>query len=91
MCDSFSEGSPLAEQEYAVYTSSKAGDRFSLKTGKIRPESPDSERLRSAGNEIPVFFVNQDEVFQTILGIGGAFTGLYINVIHRIRIISCTY
>ena len=81
----------MSEQEYAVYTSSKAGDRFSLKTGKIRAESPESERHRSAGNKIPVFFVNQDEVFQTILGIGGAFTGLYINVIHRIRIISCTY
>ena len=74
VCDSFSEGSPLSEQEYAVYTSSKAGDRFSLRTGKIRQQPSDGERLHFAENEVK-FVVNQDEVFQTILGIGGAFTG----------------
>ena len=35
-CDSFSECTPLSKGEYAVYTSSKSGDRFSLKTGKLK-------------------------------------------------------
>ncbi|KAL9986686.1 hypothetical protein ACROYT_G000862 [Oculina patagonica] len=72
-CDSFSDGSsPLSEDEYAVYTSSKAGDRFSLRTGKIGQAS-DRRKLRFTEAEVD-FTVNQSEVFQTILGIGGAFT-----------------
>ena len=73
-CDSFSEGSPLSELEYAVYTSSKAGDRFSLRTGKMR-QATDRGKLHFSGAEVK-FAVNLGEVFQTILGIGGAFTGL---------------
>ena len=77
-CDSFSEGTtPLPEHEYAVYTSSKAGDRFRLRTGKARQAS-DGGKLHFAEAEVK-FTVNQSEVFQTILGIGGAFTGLYRN------------
>ncbi|KAJ7318921.1 hypothetical protein OS493_036793 [Desmophyllum pertusum] len=71
-CDSFSEGSPLSELEYAVYTSSKAGDRFSLRTGKMR-QATDRGKLHFSGAEVK-FAVNLGEVFQTILGIGGAFT-----------------
>lgn len=76
-CDSFTEGtSPLSELEYAVYTSSKAGDRFILKTGKVRQASENRE-LRFTDAVQVKFTVNQSEVFQTILGIGGAFTGLF--------------
>ena len=79
-CDSFSEGStPLSEHEYAVYTSSKAGNRFSLRTGKARQAS-NGGKLHFSEAEVK-FTVNQSEVFQTILGIGGAFTGLYRNAI----------
>jgi len=77
-CDSFSEGTtPLSEHEYAVYTSSKAGDRFSLRIGKAR-QALKREKLHFAEAEVK-FTVNQSEGFQTILGIGGAFTGLCRN------------
>ena len=74
-CDSFSEGIPLSKQEYAVYTSSKSGDRFSLRTGKIK-KALGGNKSPAVEDEI-TFTVNQGEVFQTILGIGGAFTGKY--------------
>lgn len=79
-CDSFTEGTtPLPDHEYAVYTSSKAGDRFSLRTGKARQAS---DGVKSHFSEAEVkFTVSQSEVFQTILGIGGAFTGLYRNAV----------
>lgn len=74
-CDSFSEGIPLSKEEYAVYTSSKSGDRFSLRTGKIK-KTLGGNQSPTAEDEITLT-VNQGEVFQTILGIGGAFTGKY--------------
>lgn len=70
-CDEFGKGSPLSDGEYAVYTSSKAGDRFNLKTGKIK-NFLDGARYPDA--EVS-FTVNQTSRFQTILGFGGAFTG----------------
>lgn len=73
-CDKFGKGSPLSDGEYAVYTSSKAGDRFNLKTGKIT-KFLDAARYPDA--EIN-FTVNQTGRFQTILGFGGAFTGKFI-------------
>lgn len=72
-CDSFSEGSRLSRGEYAVYTSSKAGDRFNLRTGKIQSDSEGS--LPRAEEAVLTFTVNHSEIFQTILGFGGAFTG----------------
>lgn len=69
-CDSFSDGSPLSDGEYAVYTSSKAGDRFSLKTGSTR-KVPDGIVLPAAEVNL---IVNRTDVFQTMLGFGGAFT-----------------
>ena len=72
-CDSFSEGSPLPKDSYAVYTSSKAGDRFNLRTGKIKKVS-DGSKSPVAEAEV-AFTVNQRKVFQKILGFGGAFTG----------------
>ena len=79
-CDSFSEGTtPLSEHEYAVYTSSKAGDRFSLRIGRAR-QALQKEKVHFAEAEVK-FTVSQSEVFQTILGIGGAFTGLCRNAI----------
>ena len=78
-CDSFSEGSPLSHDEYAVYTSSKAGDRFSLRTGKIQSDSKGSPP-RAEEAEL-TFTVNQSEIFQTILGFGGAFTGTENNLL----------
>ena len=79
-CDSFCEGTPLSKQEYAVYTSSKAGDRFRLRTGKIK-KTLDGSKSPAAEDEI-TFTVNQGEVFQTILGFGGAFTGKYFLGFH---------
>ena len=78
-CDSFSKGtSPLPEQEYAVYTSSRSGDRFSLRTGKIRQLADQALDKDADVRHVEVkFAVNKSEVFQTILGIGGAFTGLH--------------
>ena len=75
-CDSFSNGSPLSEMEYAVYTSSKAGDRFSLRTGKIKKDV-DGNKSPDVAAEV-TFNVNQSEIFQTILGFGGAFTGRFV-------------
>ena len=72
-CDSFSEGSPLPKHNYAVYTSTKAGDRFNLRTGKIKKAS-DGSKSPVAEAEV-AFTVNQRKVFQKILGFGGAFTG----------------
>ena len=72
-CDSFSEGSPLPKDSYAVYTSSKAGDRFNLRTGKIKKAS-DGSKSPVAEAEV-AFTVKHRRVFQTILGFGGAFTG----------------
>ena len=69
-CDSFSEGTPLAMQEYAVYTSTKAGERFSLKTAKFNK----SLGLKSSVNDAQLV-VNTSVKFQEILGFGGAFTG----------------
>lgn len=69
-CDEFIKGSPLSDGEYAVYTSSKAGDRFNLKTGKIK-KFLDGARYPDV--EVS-FAVNQTSRFQTILGFGGAFT-----------------
>ena len=73
-CDSFSEGKELPSEEYAVYTSSKTGDRFKLTTGTFDK----TKRRRPSG-----FFengmklsVNRSTSFQTILGFGGAFTGI---------------
>ena len=70
-CDEFTKGSPLSDGEYAVYTSSKAGDRFNLKTGKMK-KFLDGARYPDV--EVS-FTVNQTSRFQTILGFGGAFTG----------------
>ena len=87
-CDSFSKGrTPLSGHEYAVYTSSKAGDRFRLRTGKARQAS-EKGKLHFAEAEVK-FTVNQSEVFQTILGIGGAFTGLYRNAIYDLLACVC--
>ena len=74
-CDSFSEGIPLSKEEYSVYTSSKSGDRFSLRTGKIK-KTLSGNKSPAVEDEITLA-VDQGEVFQTILGIGGAFTGKY--------------
>lgn len=83
-CDSFSEGTtPLSEHEYAVYSSSKAGDRFSLRIGRAR-QALEKEKVHFAEAEVK-FTVNQNEVFQTILGIGGAFTGLCRNAIWLVK------
>ena len=80
-CDSFSEGtSPLSKHKYAVYTSSKAGDRFSLKTGKFRLLSDSEEESTRA--EVK-FTVDRKEVYQKIHGIGGSFTGLYRYILNK--------
>ena len=69
-CDAFSEGTPLSLGEYAVYTSTKAGDRFTLKTARYNK----SLNLNSTqiGTQL---IVNASSTFQKILGFGGAFTG----------------
>ena len=69
-CDSFSEGIPLGTEEYAVYTSSKAGERFSLKTAKFDK----SLTVKSSVEDVRLM-VNSSVGFQKILGFGGAFTG----------------
>ena len=69
-CDSFSEGTPLEAGEYAMYTSTKAGDRFKLKTARFNK----SLHLNSAQIGA-LLIVNTSVTFQKILGFGGAFTG----------------
>ena len=69
-CDSFSEGSPLSRKEYAVYTSTKAGDRFRLTTATLN----NSLNLKSTQTDVQLI-VNSSVTFQKILGFGGAFTG----------------
>ena len=69
-CDSFSAGEPLSAQEYAVYTSSQAGDRFDLTTGRF------NKTLGVNSSQTVVkLAVNKSVTFQKILGFGGAFTG----------------
>ena len=69
-CDSFTSGEPLSAQEYTVYTSSKAGDRFNLTTGRF------SKTLGVKSTETVIkLAVNKSVTFQSILGFGGAFTG----------------
>ena len=69
-CDSFTSGEPLSAQEYAVYTTSKAGDRFNLTTGTF------SKTLGVKSTETVIkLAVNKSVTFQSILGFGGAFTG----------------
>lgn len=69
-CDSFTSGEPLPAQEYAVYTSSKAGDRFILTTGTF------SKTLGVKSTDTVIkLAVNESVTFQSILGFGGAFTG----------------
>lgn len=70
-CDSFSEGSPLSTKEYAVYTSTKAGDRFNLTTARFSK----SLNLKSPQTGVQLI-VNSSVTFQKILGFGGAFTGV---------------
>lgn len=71
-CDSFTWGEPLSAQEYAVYTSSKAGDRFKLKTASF------NKTLGVKSDETTIkLAVNNSVKFQKILGFGGAFTGQY--------------
>ena len=70
-CDSFGEGSPLPTEEYAVYTSSKAGDRFKLKTAKFNT-TLDLKSTQTGAQLV----VNRSVTFQNILGFGGAFTGI---------------
>ena len=69
-CDSFTWGEPLSTQEYGVYTSSKAGDRFSLKTGRFNK----TFGVKSSQTVVKLA-VNKSVTFQKILGFGGAFTG----------------
>ena len=69
-CDSFTWGEPLTAQEYAVYTSSKAGDRFSLQTGRFNK----TVGVKSSQTTVKLA-VNKTVTFQKILGFGGAFTG----------------
>lgn len=80
-CDSFSDGSPLSPKAYAVYTSTKSGDRFRLTTSRFN----ESLNLKSAQTGAQVT-VNSSVSFQKILGFGGAFTGAwnsYVNLIRR--------
>ena len=72
-CDSFSEGSPLLTKEYAVYTSTKAGDRFRLTRARLNK----SLNLKSVQTGVQLI-VNSSVIFQKILGFGGAFTGVWI-------------
>lgn len=71
-CASFSEGSPLSTREYAVYTSTKAGDRFRLRTARLN----DTLNLKSTQSSVQLT-VNSSVAFQKILGFGGAFTGMW--------------
>lgn len=75
-CDSFAWGEPLSAQEYGVYTSSKAGDRFSLKTGRFNK----TFGVKSSQTVVKLA-VNKSVTFQKILGFGGAFTGQCWNVV----------
>ncbi len=70
-CDSFSKGTPLEAEEYAVYTSTKAGDRFKLKTARFNKSLNLNSRQINAK-----LIVNASVTFQKILGFGGAFTGM---------------
>ena len=69
-CDAFSEGTPLKTGEYAVYTSTKDGDRFKLRKTTF------NNSLNSNSPQIGTkLVINASVSFQKILGFGGAFTG----------------
>ena len=84
-CASFSEGSPLSTREYAVYTSTKAGDRFRLTTARLK----NTLNLKSVQTGVQLT-VNSRVAFQKILGFGGAFTGkiMWNSYVNR-KILSC--
>ena len=76
-CDSFSEGIPLSFEQYAVYTSSKAGDRFSLRNGTFSNKTRDEKALPISDDGVKLT-LNSNAGFQKILGFGGAFTGIIV-------------
>ena len=82
-CASFSEGSPLSTKEYAVYTSTKAGDRFRLKTARLKS----TLNLKSTQTGVQLT-VNSSVAFQKILGFGGAFTGTWNSYVN-LKVLSC--
>ena len=67
-CDGFNsmESKPLANNNFAVYTTSKDGARFELNIDEISPHSSESVLLH----------VDETQKYQEIIGFGGAFTGI---------------
>lgn len=82
-CASFSEGSPLSTKEYAVYTSTKAGDRFRLTTARLN----NTLTVKSMQTSVQLR-VNSSVAFQKILGFGGAFTGMWNSYV-KLKNLSC--
>lgn len=73
-CDHFDEkgSSPLKPGQFAVYTSSKDGQRFDLKFGMF------NKTWRSHSENVMNLTVDDKVTYQSILGFGGAFTGRYL-------------
>lgn len=75
-CDHFDDAgtsSPLRDGQYAVYTSSKAGARFKLTLGVF------NDHLVEAEDGVTTLTLNESVVYQSVLGFGGAFTGILIH------------
>ncbi len=72
-CDGFNsqESKPLANTDFAVYTSSKDGARFELNIGEISPHFSEKE-------DSVLLHVDETQKYQEIIGFGGAFTGINI-------------
>ena len=73
-CDAFNnqQAKPLANDNFAVYTSSKDGDRFALEIGEISPHAMQEDGV--------LLQVDETTKYQEIIGFGGAFTGI-LNVL----------
>ncbi|KAK7115931.1 lysosomal acid glucosylceramidase-like [Littorina saxatilis] len=66
-CDTVPPVPKLSPGMFAVYTSSQAGDRFQLTTGKVRDS-------RSSASCDLVYELRMNNTRQSIIGFGGAFT-----------------
>lgn len=73
-CDEFAASPKLEAKQFVVYTSTKDGLRFNRTIQKLTE--------RNSGVEVDLKIqINTSVHFQSILGFGGAFTGIEVNLL----------
>ena len=80
-CDQFMGLPNITSKQFLSYTSSKDGMRFNESIGNIEIDTGNSQ----AEDVTLKLSLNVSQSFQTVLGFGGAFTGLYILIFLKFR------